>query len=74
MNKELKNIETKLRALGYSQQQIEAIIKDSLNGKPWGEMNSAEKRQVIRSLDDRIEFAKKFLKFINCNTCWKEDL
>jgi len=74
MNKEFNNIEIKMRALGYSQQQIESIIKDSLYGKPWGEMNSTEKKQVLQSLDSRVELAKKFLKFLNCPTCWKENL
>lgn len=74
MYKELNNIEIKMRALGFSQQQIESIIKDSLHGKSWDDMNGIEKRQVLQSLNNRIEFARKFLKFLNCNTCWNENL
>jgi len=74
MDKELSYVEIKMRALGFSRQQIEAIIKDSLSGRPWGEMDSIEKKQVLQSLDNRIEFAKKFIKLLNCDTCWKENL
>lgn len=71
MNKELNNIEIKMRALGFSEKQIDLIIKESLKGKDWEEMNNKERKQVLQSLDNRISFARKFFKFLNCNTCWK---
>jgi hypothetical protein len=71
MNKELDNIELKIRALGFSPQQAKSIIQESLMGRNWEEMNKAERKLALQSLDSRISFARKFFKFLNCNTCWK---
>ncbi|WP_027365513.1 hypothetical protein [Desulfotruncus alcoholivorax] len=71
MHEELNKIKLKMKALGFSQQQIESIIEQTLSGKDWEELNESEKQQVLQSIDERIVFVRKFLQIISCNYCCK---
>lgn len=75
MDKDLTKIQIKMKALGLSEQKIQAIIKDGLGSKHWNEMSRGEKKQLLQSLEKRIIFARKFIKFLTCgtvgnNNCW----
>lgn len=69
MHEELNEIKLKLKALGFSQQQIESIIEKSFSGKNWEEMTDSEKHTLLQSLNERIIFTRKFLQLISCNSC-----
>ncbi|WP_066633324.1 hypothetical protein [Desulfolucanica intricata] len=71
MHEELNNIKIKMKALGFSQQQIDSIIEKTLPGKRWEEMNDSEKQQILQSINERIIFVRKFLQLISCNSCCK---
>jgi hypothetical protein len=68
---ELNKIKLKMKALGFSQQQIESIIEQAHPGKRWEEMNESEKRQILKSMNERIIFARKFFQLVSCKTCYK---
>lgn len=70
MHEELDKIKLKMKALGFSQQQIESIIEKTHPGKRWEEMDDPEK-QILKSMNERIIFVRKFLRLISCNTCYK---
>ncbi|WP_347490300.1 hypothetical protein [Desulfoscipio sp. XC116] len=69
MHEELNNIKLKMKALGFSRQQIESIIEKALSGKDWGELNDSEQQQLIISIDNRITFLRKLLQVMSCNSC-----
>lgn len=71
MDEELNTIKLKMKALGFTQQQIESIIEKAHSGKCWGEMSDPEKQQILTSINERIIYARKFFQFLSCNTCNK---
>lgn len=71
MDEELKKIELKMKALGFTQQQIESIIEEARNGRCWDEMSEPEKQQILRSINERITFARKIFQLLNCKTCYR---
>jgi len=73
VHEELNKIKLKMKALGFSQQQIETIIEKTLSGKRWEEMNDSEKQQILQSMNERIIFVRKFLQSISCNSYCKKN-
>jgi len=71
VDEELKKIKLKMKALGFTQQQIESIIEEASSGRCWDEMSEPEKQQILRSINERITFARKILQFLNCKTCYR---
>lgn len=69
MSGELKNIQIKMKALGYTQKQINSIIKQCLKGKKWVELNRQEQQDILQNLDNRINFVRKFLRRMSCVDC-----
>ncbi|MDA8334724.1 MAG: hypothetical protein M0Z41_07005 [Peptococcaceae bacterium] len=62
MHNALAQVRIKLQALGFTKQQIDSIVEGTLSGKRWEEMSAAEKWEVVKSLDTRIDFYKKFIQ------------
>jgi hypothetical protein len=71
MDNELKVIKLKMKALGFSDQQIVSIIEQSLAGKQWEEMDAGERKRMLKSMDNRIDFVRKFLQLLSCESCQK---
>lgn len=69
MEKDLNEIELKMKALGFLEPQIQSIITETLGGRLWGELDSEEKYSILQSLEERINFVRKFLKHLNCKNC-----
>jgi len=65
----LGEIELKMKALGFTQRQIENIMGKYLRGKQWEEMDNIEKEQVLQSIDEGITFVRKFLQVTGCQSC-----
>lgn len=70
----LEDIEIKLQALGYSESQINSIIKETMAGKSWSEIKEEERKEIIAALNKRIDFARKFFQFLNCKSCWERKM
>lgn len=56
-------------ALGLKREQAERIIDQCLSGRAWGDLNDEEKTKIAVSLQERINFARKFLAFLSCPNC-----
>jgi len=69
MHEEFDEIKLKMKALGFSQQQIEATINKTLAGRNWDKISASEKQQILQSIDERIVFLRKFLRNISCKYC-----
>ena len=69
MHEEFDEIKLKMKALGFSQQQIESTISKTLSGKCWNTMSNSEKQQILQSINERIVFVRRFLQTISCNNC-----
>lgn len=56
-------------ALGLKGEQADRIINQSLSGRAWEDLNDEEKTMAAVSLQERINFARKFLAFLSCPDC-----
>ena len=71
MDKDLTRVQIEMKALGLPEQKVQAIIRESLNGRQWSKMSRREKKLLVEALEKRILFARKLLKFLACRHCWK---